>query len=168
VCNGSADRDVREVNFRSLAPSAPSVASEDAREDGEVVSHARTAEYAVEHDSSHGGNRLVYAVAMTPPLEPLRLSPGADLRAALQVALAERGVQAACVVTGIGSLRPARLRLAGAQDAFEIEGDSEILTLAGTLSPDGPHLHMSVADAQGGVVGGHVLPGCVVRTTASA
>jgi uncharacterized protein len=103
---------------------------------------------------------------MTPPLEPLRLSPGADLRAALQVALAERGVQAACVVSGIGSLRPARLRLAGAQDAFEIEGDCEILTLAGTLSPDGPHLHMSVADAQGGVVGGHVLPGCIVRTTA--
>jgi uncharacterized protein len=86
---------------------------------------------------------------MTSPLEPLRLSPGADLRAALQAALAERGVQAACVVAGIGSLRPARLRLASAQDAFEIEGDSE-----------------SVADAQGGVVGGHVLPGCIVRTTA--
>jgi uncharacterized protein len=103
---------------------------------------------------------------MTSPLEPLRLSPGADLRAALQAALAERGVQAACVVAGIGSLRPARLRLASAQDAFEIEGDSEILTLAGTLSPDGSHLHMSVADAQGGVVGGHVLPGCIVRTTA--
>lgn len=91
---------------------------------------------------------------------------GVDLRAALQAALAERAAQAACVVTGIGSLRPARLRLAGAQDAFEIEGDSEILTLAGTLSPDGPHLHMSVADAQGRVVGGHVLPGCIVRTTA--
>jgi uncharacterized protein len=25
---------------------------------------------------------------------------------------------------------------------------------------------MSVADAQGSVVGGHVLPGCIVRTTA--
>lgn len=41
----------------------------------------------------------------------------------------------------------------------------EILTLAGSLSPDGAHLHMSVADAQGRVVGGHVTPGCIVRTT---
>ena len=102
---------------------------------------------------------------MSPLLEPLRLPPGADLRAALQVALAARGAQAAFVVSGIGSLRPARLRLAGAQAEFKVEGDSEILTLSGTLSPDGPHLHASVSDAQGRVVGGHVLPGCVVRTT---
>jgi Plants and Prokaryotes Conserved (PCC) domain len=128
---------MNEGNGHAPSLRVPCVAIEVAREDGEIVSHARTAEYAVEHNSIHGANRLVYAVAMTPPLEPLRLSPGADLRAALQAALAERGVQAACVVTGIRSLRPARLRLAGVQDAFVIEGDSEILTLAGTLSPDG-------------------------------
>lgn len=100
------------------------------------------------------------------PIEPLRLAPGADLRDALQAALAARGARAAFVVAGIGSLRPARLRLAGAEAASELEGDSEILTLSGTLSPDGPHLHASLADAQGRVVGGHVLPGCIVRTTA--
>jgi uncharacterized protein len=46
-------------------------------------------------------------------LTPLRLPPGADLRDALQAALAERGAQAAFVVAGIGSLKLARLRLAG-------------------------------------------------------
>jgi predicted DNA-binding protein with PD1-like motif len=97
---------------------------------------------------------------------PLRLPPGADLRAALQAVLAERAAQAAFVVAAIGSLRPARLRLAGADGEHVVEGDSEILTLSGTLSPDGPHLHISVADAQGRVFGGHVLAGCTVRTTA--
>lgn len=101
-----------------------------------------------------------------PALTPLRLPPGADLREALQAALAECGAKAGYVVAGIGSLRPARLRLAGAEGDCVVEGDSEMLTLSGTLSPDGPHLHMSVADAQGRVLGGHVLPGCVVRTTA--
>jgi uncharacterized protein len=38
--------------------------------------------------------------------------------------------------------------------------------LSGTLSPDGAHLHGSVADSQGQVRGGHILPGCLVRTTA--
>jgi uncharacterized protein len=98
--------------------------------------------------------------------EPLRLPPGADLRDALQAALAERGAKAAFVVAGIGSLNPARLRLAGAEDALVLGGDCELLTLSGTLSADGPHLHLALADAEGRVFGGHALPGCTVRTTA--
>lgn len=97
---------------------------------------------------------------------PLRLQPGADLRAALQAAVAAERVSAAFVLTGIGSLRPARLRLAGAQQAIEVNGDVEILTLAGSIARNGPHLHMSVADAEGRVIGGHVVEGCIVRTTA--
>ncbi len=73
---------------------------------------------------------------------------------------------AAFVVAGIGSLKPARLRLAGADDAIEIAGDVEILSLSGTLAANGAHLHLSVADATGRVIGGHVAEGCVVRTTA--
>jgi hypothetical protein len=72
-----------------------------------------------------------------PLLEPLRLPPGADLRTGLQAALAARGARAAFVVAGIGSLRPARLRLAGAEAELTVDGDSEILTLSGSLSPDG-------------------------------
>jgi predicted DNA-binding protein with PD1-like motif len=97
---------------------------------------------------------------------PLRLGPGADLRAAIEAAAAELGAQAAFVVQGIGSLRVAQLRYAGMPSASELRGDLEILTLAGSVAPDGAHLHMSVSDAQGRVFGGHVAPGCVVRTTA--
>lgn len=95
---------------------------------------------------------------------PLRLAPGADVRAAVEAALAGHG--AAFVLQGIGSLAVARLRYAGMPSATELRGDLEILTLAGSVSPDGAHLHMSVSDAQGRVHGGHVAPGCVVRTTA--
>lgn len=97
---------------------------------------------------------------------PLRLNPGDDLRGALDAALGAQGCAAAFVVSGIGSLRAARLRFAGIETPERIAGDLEILTLAGTLSPDGSHLHMSVANATGRVWGGHVAPGCIVRTTA--
>lgn len=97
---------------------------------------------------------------------PLRLAPGQDLRAVLETVLAEHGVRAAFVLQGIGSLSVAQLRFAGAKQAAELRGDLEILTLAGSLSMDGAHLHMTVADAQGRVLGGHVAPGCIVRTTA--
>ena len=97
---------------------------------------------------------------------PLRLSPGDDLRAALDAALAAHGGQAAFVVAGIGSLCEARLRFAGRDVPNHVVGDLEILTLAGTLGHGGSHLHASLADADGRVFGGHVAPGCIVRTTA--
>lgn len=96
----------------------------------------------------------------------LRLNPGDDLRASLDLALKQGGGEAAFVVSGIGSLRGASIRFAGAANATRIEGDLEILTLAGSLSPDGSHLHVSVSDAEGSVFGGHAAPGCTVRTTA--
>jgi predicted DNA-binding protein with PD1-like motif len=97
---------------------------------------------------------------------PLRLHPGNDLRGALEATTRDQGLPAAFVLAGIGSLAGAQLRLAGAAQATALAGDLEILTLAGSLGPDGAHLHMTVADASGRVSGGHVAPGCRVRTTA--
>jgi len=94
-------------------------------------------------------------------MQALRLKPGDDLRSTLQ-ALAHTGF----VVAGIGSLSQAQLRLAGAAQPTHIDGPLEILTLSGSLTPDGAHLHASVADASGRVLGGHVCAGCLVRTTA--
>lgn len=99
-------------------------------------------------------------------LFPLRLPPGADLREALEKAVASHDCTAAFVISGIGSLRPARLRLAAAGEPETLDIDLEILTLAGTISASGSHLHMSVAGADGRVLGGHVARGCIVRTTA--
>jgi len=97
---------------------------------------------------------------------PLRLRPGDDLRGAVVAALLASGHKAGFVLQGIGSLSVAQLRYAGQPQATALHGDLEILTLAGSIAPDGAHLHMAVSDARGQVLGGHVGPGCVVRTTA--
>jgi predicted DNA-binding protein with PD1-like motif len=99
-------------------------------------------------------------------LLPLRIPAQADLRDTLSGLPARHAVDAAFVLQGIGSLSVARIRYAGAPDFTELRGDLEILSLGGSLSPDGPHLHIAVSDAAGRVTGGHMGPGCVVRTTA--
>lgn len=97
---------------------------------------------------------------------PLRLQPGKDLRQALEAWMGEQPAQAGCVITAVGSLSVARVRFAGAAEATVIRGDLEILSLSGTLSADGAHLHIAVADSQGAVIGGHLCAGSLVRTTA--
>ncbi len=97
---------------------------------------------------------------------PLRLQPGDDLRLALEAWIGKQGESAGCVLLGIGSLSVAQLRLAGQQESTAIRGDLEILSLTGTLSPDGAHLHIAVADRTGAVIGGHLCTGSQVRTTA--
>ena len=97
---------------------------------------------------------------------PLRLQPGKDLRQALEAWMGEQAAQAGCVITAVGSLSVARVRFAGAAEATVIRGDMEILSLSGTLSADGAHLHIAVADSEGAVIGGHLCAGSLVRTTA--
>ena len=97
---------------------------------------------------------------------PLRLGPGDDPRLALEAWMGERQEQAGCVISAVGSLSLAQLRLAGATQATAIHGELEILSLSGTLSPDGIHLHIAVAGSSGTVIGGHLCAGSLVRTTA--
>ena len=94
-------------------------------------------------------------------MEALRLNPGDDLRGALEAA-----GRTGFVVAGIGSLAQAQLRFAGEPGPTYVAGPLEILTLSGSLTPAGAHLHASVSDAAGRVFGGHVCAGCEVRTTA--
>jgi predicted DNA-binding protein with PD1-like motif len=99
-----------------------------------------------------------------------RLGPGADLRAELERMTGELSLGAGCVLTCVGSLASARLRMPGAAgepESFRVfEGPLEIVSLTGTLGPDGPHLHISLAGRDGACVGGHLVRGCSVHTTA--
>jgi predicted DNA-binding protein with PD1-like motif len=97
---------------------------------------------------------------------PLRLRPGDDLRLTLEEWIGGQGEQAGCVISGIGSLSVAQLRLAGRPKRTTLDGDLEILSLACTLSADGAHLHIAIADNTGAVIGSHLAPGSLVRTTA--
>lgn len=97
----------------------------------------------------------------------VRLNPGDDLRAALTDLPASLGFSAGFIFSGIGSLSVAMIRYAGAKAATQIVGDTEILSLAGTLAKEGgPHVHIAISDAAGAVCGGHLMAGSLVRTTA--
>lgn len=96
----------------------------------------------------------------------LRLPPGADLKQELVRVTTDQQLQAGFVLTCVGSLRLAALRLADQPDATLYEGKFEIVSLVGTLCPDGPHLHISISDGQGVTLGGHLQDGSQVYTTA--
>lgn len=101
---------------------------------------------------------------------PIRLTPGQDLRSTLEAAVQSQNCRAAFVLSGIGSLSSSGLRFAGAAQPERLIGDLEILSLSGTVAFDGAksssHLHMALSTSTGQVLGGHVAPGCLVRTTA--
>ncbi len=99
---------------------------------------------------------------------PLRLNPGDDLRRALEDIVQRTDQPTAFVISGIGSLVDARLRFAGAESESLILGPLEIVSISGSITPDGAHLHMSVSDKDGRVSGGHACYGNIVRTTLEA
>lgn len=96
----------------------------------------------------------------------LRLEPGADLRRAVEAACRTQWPGGGFVLCGVGSLVDPVLRLAGRDVETRYDGPFEILTLSGSVTPEGAHLHASISSAQGEVLGGHVAYGNRVRTTA--
>ncbi|MCA9795687.1 MAG: DNA-binding protein [Candidatus Eremiobacteraeota bacterium] len=98
--------------------------------------------------------------------QALRLGPGQDLKKELIRYTQEHHLEAGAIVTCVGSLERVVLRLADQPDGTTFEGKFEIVSLVGTLSPDGVHLHMAVSDSKGHTVGGHLMEGCRVYTTA--
>lgn len=95
-----------------------------------------------------------------------RLKPGDDLLNAIGTFVLEQQIEAGCVLSGVGSLRRAALQFANQDHSSELEGYFEIVSLTGTVSLHGSHLHFSVADEEGRVLGGHLVPGCSIYTTA--
>jgi len=94
-----------------------------------------------------------------------RFTPGEDLRDAIERLGEEHHVEAGCILSAVGSLTTATLRLAGAQTFAKFTGPFEIVSLSGTVSPSGAHLHLSMAGADGKTIGGHLVHGCVIHTT---
>lgn len=94
---------------------------------------------------------------------PIRLTPGQDLRSALEAVVQSQDCRAAFVLSGIGSLSTAGLRFVGVDQLERLTGDMEILSLSGTVAFDGArsnsHLHMALSTSTGQVLGGHVAAG---------
>lgn len=96
----------------------------------------------------------------------LRLPPGADLKRELLAFAHTHRLNAAAIVTCVGSLSAYCLRFAAQPSGVTRMGNFEIVSLVGTLSDSSAHLHACLADEAGVTVGGHVLDGCIIRTTA--
>ncbi len=95
-----------------------------------------------------------------------RLLPGQDLLLEVSEYLKTNKIQAAVILSCVGSLTQTTLRYAGANNSTVQNGLFEILSLSGTLSHQGCHLHLSVANQEGKSFGGHLLKGNIVYTTA--
>lgn len=99
-------------------------------------------------------------------IETIRLKPGEDLYAALQDFVVREKIEAAFIITCVGSLTEANIRYANQKTPTLISGHFEILSLVGTLSVNGSHLHITVADGEGNCKGGHLTKGSKIYTTA--
>lgn len=108
----------------------------------------------------------------------VRFEPGDDLKISLLEFIKQHKCSAASIITGVGSLCRVRLRLASASadeanDFFEDkDGRYEIVGLVGTMEytqesdSSYGHMHISLADKDGKVIGGHLMEGCSIYTTA--
>lgn len=99
-------------------------------------------------------------------IHALRLHPHDDLLQALDRWAQANRIDAACVLTCVGSLRQAVLRFANQPTGTPLHGKFEIVSLTGTLSQHGSHYHITIADSSGRCFGGHLLTGCLIYTTA--
>lgn len=97
-----------------------------------------------------------------------RLKPGHFLKEEIEKRTKEIG--AGVLLSIVGALENANLRMAGATSDNQIvknfKGPFEIVSGTGSFSKDGCHLHISVSNKEGQVIGGHLKDGCEVAVTA--
>jgi len=94
-----------------------------------------------------------------------RLHPDEDLLAGIIEKCVKKHLNAAAVISAVGCLKEVRFRTADGHSVFHEINDFEVTSLSGTISGDGPHLHIQLCDAKLRSIGGHLLKGCLVNTT---
>ncbi|HEY6062061.1 MAG TPA: PPC domain-containing DNA-binding protein [Chitinophagaceae bacterium] len=95
-----------------------------------------------------------------------RLKPGEDVKESIERTVKEKNIKAGWVATCVGSLTGYSIRFANQPDGARGSGHFEIVSLVGTVSVNGSHLHISLSDSAGKTIGGHLMTGCKVYTTA--
>ncbi len=99
-------------------------------------------------------------------IHTFRLLPAQDLFEEIQNFVQKKGIQAGVVLSAVGSLTKAALRLANRSSYHEFQGPFEIVSITGTVSVHGSHLHIAISDGEGKTLGGHLGQGCLIYTTA--
>ncbi len=99
-------------------------------------------------------------------MHAFRLLPGQDLKQSIDSFVRKTGIKAGWIATCVGSLTEYHIRLANQEKGYGDKGHFEIVSLVGTLSVNGSHLHIALSDSTGKTIGGHLLDGCKIYTTA--
>ena len=99
----------------------------------------------------------------------VRLQPNQDLKTSLENYARENQINAGVVLTCVGSLNCATLRMANKNILKTFEGKFEIVSLVGTFSSDGCHLHIALSDKDGNMegkndLGSHLIGKCTFNT----
>ena len=92
---------------------------------------------------------------------PLKLPPGSDLRLSIEEFARDQRMSG-FVVSIVGNLSRACFQCPGRTKPTVLEGNLEIITLNGTFSPHGVHLHLSISNVNCQVWGGHLENGSEV------
>lgn len=95
-----------------------------------------------------------------------RLTRGQDLYAQIDSYVKDHHIAAGVVLSAVGCVYRWRLRDATGVRVRSGDEEAEIVSLMGTVSESGCHLHASFAREDMSVFGGHLLTGCLVNTTA--
>lgn len=95
-----------------------------------------------------------------------RLHRGADLLESIAGYCREKHIHAGYAACCVGCVSEAAIRSADGVTKRQYRERLEIVSLTGTVSEARCHLHISFSREDMSVLGGHLLPGCVVNTTA--
>jgi uncharacterized protein len=96
-----------------------------------------------------------------------RLKPDQDLKEEIMNFAKANKIEAGYIITCVGSLKKANLRLANKPNTETFEEKFEIVSLVGTFSgTSGGHFHISISDSKGKTIGGHLAEGNIIYTTA--
>ncbi len=95
-----------------------------------------------------------------------RLKPNQDLKKEIEAFVAKEKIEAGYIITCVGSLTQTNIRYANQANGSVQSGHFEIVSLVGTVSINGSHLHISISDSTGKTIGGHLLTDNLVYTTA--
>jgi hypothetical protein len=94
-----------------------------------------------------------------------RLRPGDDLLGSIRAYVNQNHIQAAVLLSAVGSLTQASIRYANQPEAHIHTGHFEIVSITGTVEEGGEHVHLSISTGQGNMIGGHLMTGCRIYTT---
>ena len=92
---------------------------------------------------------------------PLHLDAGSDVRHSLEQLAVDYNA-GGFILSVVGNLSQAAFACPGKTAPTILSGELEIITLQGTIAPDGVHLHLSFSDGECQVWGGHLEHGTLV------